>query len=86
MAPEAGFEPATWGLTVPRSTAEEKPNKLCKRTPIEQVDYRVKQLRASIFCRAFGVLAFRKADGGGSADTSINNITLGKSFKTSFDA
>jgi hypothetical protein len=22
MAPEAGFEPATWGLTVPRSTAE----------------------------------------------------------------
>lgn len=22
LAPEAGFEPATWGLTVPRSTAE----------------------------------------------------------------
>ena len=22
MAPEAGFEPATWALTVPRSTAE----------------------------------------------------------------
>lgn len=26
MARAAGFEPATWGLTVPRSTAELRPN------------------------------------------------------------